>query len=538
MNDNTEITERELYNYTPQQLNRMTITKRIILDQIELKQVDGLSKIYNNQEECSTHIVGYLQNRKIINIVVLALTQSGKTGTMSALIKNYLNHATTHIPIENIYIITGLSSKEWVNQTKHRLPGSIQERVYHRDRLSKDFVKDIKDKRNVLIIIDEMQVASKEKQTLNQIFENAGFYDIQTLLKNDVKIIEFTATPDGNIYDLINWGENARKIKMEPGEGYMSCFDLYDAKRVIQYQDLCCYDRKTQQIDENLAEKNITEIKEIIKKFDTPKYHIFRTPNGGGSDIVIYNFKKIFGNDMIYKKYDRESQIEDINDILEKEPENHIFIFIKEKLRCAKTLNKKYLGVLYERYTKRPGDSVIVQGLIGRGTGYDDNGQSVFFTNKESIENYRKLWVSDFNDKSVKWRSRTTKRKGQRLSSTGTYNNPALIDGMSISSESSMDEEPVIQICKTHEEAMEYFEKRVKKIPKFKKCRGPQKRIANKEGFYEAWLPDGTKPRTVKEINDNKGLWLQGQKYPFRYYPCYENLNDKNTLQFWLIYLP
>ena len=33
-----------------------------------------------------------------------ALTQSGKTGTMSALIKNYLN--TNLIPMENIFIIT------------------------------------------------------------------------------------------------------------------------------------------------------------------------------------------------------------------------------------------------------------------------------------------------------------------------------------------------------------------------------------------------------------------------------------------------
>ena len=40
--------------------------------------------------------------------MVVALTQSGKAGTMSALIKNCLNHPSNLIPIENIYIITGL----------------------------------------------------------------------------------------------------------------------------------------------------------------------------------------------------------------------------------------------------------------------------------------------------------------------------------------------------------------------------------------------------------------------------------------------
>jgi hypothetical protein len=77
-----------------------------------------------------------------------------------------------------------------------------------------------------LVIIDEIQIAAKENQTLYKAFSEAGFYNKQNLLKNDIKIIEFTATPDGTIYDLMNWGENALKIKMEPGQGYTSCFDL------------------------------------------------------------------------------------------------------------------------------------------------------------------------------------------------------------------------------------------------------------------------------------------------------------------------
>ena len=141
--------------------------------------------------------------------MVVALTQSGKTGTMIGLIKNYLNDTTNLIPIENIYIITGLSSREWVEQTKNRMPKSIQERVFHRDNLTNKFVDDIKKKKNVLIIIDEIQIAAKENQTLYKAFSKAGFYNKQNLLKNDIKIIEFTATPDGTIYDLMDWHENS-----------------------------------------------------------------------------------------------------------------------------------------------------------------------------------------------------------------------------------------------------------------------------------------------------------------------------------------
>jgi len=38
--------------------------------------------------------------------MVVALTQSGKTGTMVGLIKNFLSDTKNIIPIENIYIIT------------------------------------------------------------------------------------------------------------------------------------------------------------------------------------------------------------------------------------------------------------------------------------------------------------------------------------------------------------------------------------------------------------------------------------------------
>ena len=56
--------------------------------------------------------------------------------------------------VDNIYIITGLSSCEWKRQTQDRIPKSIK--IFHRNDLLTKFVPDIKDKKNVLIIIDEI----------------------------------------------------------------------------------------------------------------------------------------------------------------------------------------------------------------------------------------------------------------------------------------------------------------------------------------------------------------------------------------------
>lgn len=34
-------------------------------------------------------------------------------------------------------------------------------------------------------------------------------------------------------------------------------------------------------------------------------------------------------------------------------PNRHHIIFVHEKLRCAKTITKDYIGILYERYSKQ-----------------------------------------------------------------------------------------------------------------------------------------------------------------------------------------
>lgn len=532
MEINAELTKRIRIDYDITEQMVMKNSKHIVLLEIDNKKLKRESIIYDNQEECSLAIVSNLHNKKLINIMIVALTQSGKTGTMSGLIKNYLNDTTNLIPIENIYIITGLSSREWVKQTTTRMPKSIQERVFHRDNLTNKFVDNIKDKKNVLIIIDEIQIAAKENQTLYKAFSEAGFYNKQNLLKNDIKIIEFTATPDGTIYDLMNWGENALKIKMEPGQGYTSCFDLKNQKRVFQYKDLCGYDKKTGKVNKEIVSNNIIELKTQVNNYENPSYHIIRTPNGHMSDIVIENLKEFISEDIQYHTYDKESDIEDINKILEVEPEQHTYIFIKEKLRCAKTLYKKYLGVVYERYTKSPDDAVVIQGLIGRGTGYDDNGKSIYFTNVPSIEKYEILWKSNFEDKTIKWKSKTTKRKNNLLYSTGTYNKPSLFDGMSVSSEESNEEhEPVIKKFTNFDEVKKYVKGDLgnKRGPN-----NPSKNI-NQDGFYECNVRGVKKVWNTNDMyNERKCNIKNGAGYGFRY--CYENINDNSTLQFWIIH--
>ena len=521
------ITTRLRVVYTSDEIDDIEDDKNAILSQIRKIRRHN-SAIYDNQNSCSLEVVSLLHNRHVINIMVLALTQSGKTGTMLALINNYLQHfETIPIPIENIYIITGLSSIDWVEQTKERMPESIQKRVFHRNELKTSFLDEIKGKKNLLIIMDEIQIASGSEQTLKKVFTKAGFYDKQTLLKKDIKIIEFTATPDGTIYDQVKWKENSRKIKMEPGDGYTSCFDLYDQGRVFQYKDLCGFDEETHEVIKEDIVDNFNELKTIISSYPEPLYHIIRTPNGSESYLVINNFKDFIDKDLKYYEYvGKKGDILKINEILEKKPEKHTFIFIKEKLRCAVTLTKTYLGVVYERDTKGyPHDSSIIQGLVGRMTGYDVESKIIVFTNIKSIKIYKEHWNVTFEDPSIPWNSKTTKKdKDGSLISKGTFNQKPYDDDTSISSEETINKKLKKIPFKEFSEAKKFIKEKFKR-------NGPNVRKKKEDGFIYATIKGKNKIWSYSELYENEP-YIGSSNNDYWFYPCYKDINDKDTLQY------
>jgi superfamily II DNA or RNA helicase len=104
--------------------------------------------IYPNQIQTAKEVIDGFENKSIILQMVLGKCQSGKTGTMLAIIKEFLERNIV-IPVENIYIITGLSSRDWKNQTKSRFPLRIQQRGFHRSDLPKGFKEDLLNKKIV-----------------------------------------------------------------------------------------------------------------------------------------------------------------------------------------------------------------------------------------------------------------------------------------------------------------------------------------------------------------------------------------------------
>ncbi len=531
-------TKRIKCEYTEQQKNRISRHKEKFNIDLDDLIEDNKCDIYNNQEQIAYKIVGAFKDRKIINIMVLSKTQSGKTGSMLATIKLYLQDSSNLIPLEHIFIITGLSSIEWIEQTKERMPECLRDNIIHRDKLN-TFADKIKDKKNILIIMDEIQVAAKKGQSIYKAFENAGLLDKNRLYAHDVKIVEYTATPDGTIYDLMKWKDASDKILGITGEGYVGASDLLHLGRVKQYKDLCGYEKGKDDDHQDYRQvlKNIQEIETDIKFHYSacPRYHIIRAKQGNEQDITITNFKKIFKtDDYVFITYDQTSNINDINMILKEKPDKHTFIFIKEKVRCAKTLYKTFIGILYERYTNREADdAAIIQGLLGRDTGYDNNGVSICYTNIDTIERYEKLWMSNFEDDTIRWVSKTTKSQNGVMMARDTFNDPKAYEFGSPTTVTTdvAQHDPHIVIKKTYKEIKNYYASELKDVLG---GRGPHEPKKNENGFYLAEIRKVKKIFSTTEVKKEQKWGLKNSRY--RFHACYEDVNDANTLQFWLIY--
>ena len=385
--------------------------------------------VYENQESFAMDIVEGFVNPRILVQLAIAPPQWGKTGSMFSVIQQI------YVPPENIFIITGHSSIEWKEQTIIRMPPIIQSNVYHRPDLKK-FPVAIAGKKNVLIIIDECHIAAKIGQTLATIFKDANLLDYNYLFENDIKILEYSATPNGTLYDHNTWGNTGRKVIVKDFENYIGPIELFSSKRVRQCEDLITKESDESSVDGFIVNETILDqLLETILSFLTKRYHIFRPQVSIFDDLIDSLKDKQFlkttivrGDRVLRVKrkqfdiiiYDLKYKL-DINELLSQKPEQHTIILLKEKLRCAKTIEKKYLGVLYERFSNKPSDSVIIQGLLGRSCGYDTNEDSIIYTYIPSIETYKNMWTKIFDDISIEWKSDTTKYKRGKTISTGTF---------------------------------------------------------------------------------------------------------------------
>jgi len=416
--------ERVRVHYTESQLEDIEGDKIVFTHNLKKCMKKIGQRFYENHFDVSHRVVATFENGKIVYQLVVALTQSGKTSAMSKTIEMYMERNL--IPIENIYLITGLSSVDWKEQTKKRFPECMHPRIFHNGNL-KDFKTHIENKQNCLILIDEAQVACKMNQTLGKIMTALG-WSTDFLLESDIKIVQFSATPDGILYAYDKWPTKDHYTihYMETGEHYFGTKEMIARKQLKQYKKI-----SFEEDDYDEAVIYLEEIVADIVSFERPRYHVIRPQSRKYKEIYIEKIQQIIEEDYPEKasefcfdssSYSMDGDIEDLDALLTLPPEKHRFIFIKEKLKCADTIEKKNIGVMIERCT--PNDSFKNQALAGRGCGYGEH-DMIIYTDLESIKRYNKIIEcikTGVSFDHIQWISNSTKCIHGKTIPKSTYN--------------------------------------------------------------------------------------------------------------------
>ena len=443
-------------DYNQRQKDDMEDESVIFKTQIRLMKRSSRYVSYENQTSTAVDICNMFNNLSVVIQMVIGYTQSGKTGCMVELIDQMTKNTDKPISTQNIFVITGLSSTEWKKQTIERFPECMKVHIFHNGELEK-FKTAVAGKQNVLVIVDEAHMASKKEQTMTRIFKELN-WKLDYMMENDIKLVQFSATPDGLVFALkcSKWPKHHYSItRIKPGRGYFGAKQMNEREQLKQIKNI--YGRSSKNgkwINDEVREHCLANISEILcdqLSFQEPRYLVVRIRGGKQEESYHKNFSEAIELlpqydqemfDRTYLHYNMRGNVDNISEQFSRRPEKHTIVFIKEKMKCAQTLEyvfldektgtttthkvKHNIGVVVERLTKN--DSFTIQGLLGRLCGYEEH-DCICYTNLESFKKYEELFASNFDTgtlKRVSWNSNTTQGNVRGTSVIPTVNDYCL----------------------------------------------------------------------------------------------------------------
>lgn len=345
------------------------------------------------QKEVSEEIISLFRSKVLVTLC--APPQWGKTGV--SLYTSFKMCRDMNIDADSVYFITAMSDRSWVEQTRERILPMWRKNVFHRNTLNR-FQKTLtkKIKKNILIIIDECHMANSINHTLGKVFDSLEVKDPESMIKNNIKILQISATPSNSLIDGDQWGDFHSKITPKVDSGYVSFERMVEEGRI--HIPFCL--------------ENIDETEEYIEEItreNQPKYHLIRSVACGavGSETYV-NIQQNFdilceekGFEFIEMNMTMErSEIRKLFENLKKEPQKHTFILIKNMLGASKTLDDTFIGSVHESFPMKKDFNAEIQGLPGRLCGWTKRrgkDATKIYCDRFIIEKYIELYRSNFS---------------------------------------------------------------------------------------------------------------------------------------------
>lgn len=353
--------------------------------------------VYEAQVEKSTEILDAFFGG-ISLVMLIAPPQWGKTGTLLYTAYRMTTHPDDNLMIkpDNVFIITGMSDKEWEEQTRSRMLPIFQKNVYHRNKFTEGVAAKIARNRDTFIVIDECHYGGEKDQTIHSRMKAAGLLDIEYLRSHNVKILCVSATPGSMLIDAQSWGEeHQRTVICKPSDTatYIGFDIMMTEKRLLNFKN-----------EEGEFEKVLRAIE--TRWSGNPRWHIIRLlPKMDDIPTILTS------RGYIYINHNSSDHRSDIDTLLSKQPAQHTFILIKGYWKAGKTFNDQYIGAAVDVTSDC---NMAAQGLAGRLSGNGKQTGSLaplIYCNINAIKDY----IAWFNNGCNYYMSKSYKSAGFRI---------------------------------------------------------------------------------------------------------------------------
>jgi hypothetical protein len=384
---------------------------------------------YDNQKEAAAWIQNAFFSLQVLIVTLISQMGAGKTGTF---LQTAFNMCTIPhddeliIRYNKVFIITGMSDKDWQNDMEVNMLQSFKDRVFHRGRfpqLRKLLENGIRD---ALIIIDECHIGAEKEHSMSKLLSDTGLLNIQTLRDNNIKILEVSATPGHTLNDSLKWGpENHKTIILKPGPRYIGCQKMREQNRLF--------------VPVNL--EAMVEVDKLCRLIETrwgnddSRWHLIRISRKGKKVREnLATAARTRGWDCL--NHDSNNRIDKIDEKMEGPPNRHTFILIKDFWRAAKRVEYNYIGIVNEPKKEYIDTNVEAQSLVGRLCDYYPSNYNIakaplIFTDIDAVNEYI-CWIEAGGDYSAitKYRSRQLNVNNGIISAVSAFSAPSNVVGL------------------------------------------------------------------------------------------------------------
>ena len=352
--------------------------------------------IFPNQMEDANNIVDkfYKNKRRVVSIQ--KKTKVGADGLMIEIAKLLTTHNDDNFVVNpaNVRILTGMSNAGWEKDMIDKAPPCFKDKIFHHGKLPR---ADLLNIRNGLFIIDEIDTGDKEYQVLHTTLKEAGILDVKHMEENNNLFVFISATMIKELYDLYRWGRLHELYKMTIPSSYIGHNDFKQRGIIKEFYPLDTPANADKWVKEDIVENYRDDFRVSIVRVNAKTVHVVQ-------DACI-RMGVGFRN---HTSTDRLSPAE-LNEFFKEPLKQHIVLGVKGLFRRANLIPNRWklrIGATHELYTRIVDNSVQIQGLPGRMTGYwraDIEGghkTGPHRTSINAIEEYEKTYLDPFGPSS------------------------------------------------------------------------------------------------------------------------------------------